>query len=52
MQSDQCGFCKHRIVGFICFAFDRIPDEILEGKSHDTVIEGQNGDYVFEPMEE
>jgi hypothetical protein len=26
-----------------------IPNEILEGKPHDKVVEGQFRDYVFEP---
>lgn len=46
----MCEDCKHFKYGFTCAAFDFIPDEIIENgaESHNHVIKGQKGDYVFE----
>jgi len=53
-----CGKCKHffaNIVGesrFGCRAFpDEIPDGIGGINSHNEVIEGQVGDFVFAPIQ-
>lgn len=46
----MCDACKHFERGLTCAAFDLIPDEIIENgaESHDHVLPGQKGDYVFE----
>lgn len=46
----MCDACKHFIKGLTCAAFDLIPDQIIEegAESHDHVMPGQKGDYVFE----
>ena len=50
-----CNKCKHHTDGVHCMAFPfpkRIPDDILFGKSkHLTRIDGQTGDFIFQPME-
>lgn len=44
--------CKHFIGGWSCSAFDVIPIEILRGElNHSTKIDGQEGDIVFEEIE-
>ncbi len=49
-----CGDCKHyHFEGpyFSCTAFEKIPDEILEGKNkHDVPLKGQKNDIVFEQI--
>lgn len=49
-QPYMCEACKHFRRGLTCAAFDLIPGEIIENgaESHDHVIPGQKGDYVFE----
>ena len=46
----RCDACKHFERGLTCAAFDLIPDEIIENgaESHNHVMPGQNGDYIFE----
>ena len=45
-----CGGCKHYLADLECLAFDNIPKEILNGTvKHDKPIEGQKGDYIYEP---
>jgi hypothetical protein len=50
-----CNSCKHylfNIEGPDCKAFDDIPKEILLGEvTHDHIIDGQKGSYVYEPLE-
>lgn len=46
-----CNNCVHynRKKGVSCKAFpERIPKKILLENKHDTVIEGQEGNYVYE----
>ncbi len=48
-----CGECKHYLDDLACLAFDDIPKDILNGNiKHDKPLEGQKGDYVYEPIEE
>lgn len=50
----MCEACKHHIKGGIsCKAFDIIPLEIIEAgaESHDHVMQGQRGNFVFEPKQ-
>lgn len=50
----MCEACKHHQKGGIsCKAFDLIPLEIIEAgaESHDHVMQGQRGDFVFEPKQ-
>ncbi len=51
-----CNQCKHylRTTDRIsCKAYDNIPHDILRGViSHDTVLPGQKGAFIFEPEEE
>lgn len=45
-----CNNCVYynREKGMACKAFpERIPDIIFDTNKHDTVIEGQEGNYVF-----
>lgn len=45
-----CENCKHYLGGLSCRAFDVIPLNIYgEVDKHREVVEGQKGDYVFEP---
>ncbi|MDD5724144.1 MAG: hypothetical protein PHY29_10475 [Syntrophales bacterium] len=52
----KCNSCKHylyNVEGPDCKAFDVIPKKILLGEiTHDHIIEGQKGSYVYEPAEE
>lgn len=43
-----CEDCKHFLSGLKCRAFDLIPVEYYaEAEAHNSVVPGQNGDYVF-----
>jgi hypothetical protein len=45
-----CAYCKHFDGKASCRAFpapNTIPYEVLHGSRHDTVAEGQTGDFVF-----
>jgi hypothetical protein len=45
----KCNSCKNKIAGFNCKAFDRIPNEIIDGDIiHDHIIEGQKGKFIYE----
>ena len=47
-----CNNCKHKQDGIKCKAFDIIPDDIIFGTTkHNSIIDGQNGDYIYEPLE-
>ena len=49
----SCRDCIHFIEVGKCKAFDLIPIEYFDiGEEHTKVIEGQHGDYVFEPKVE
>ena len=46
----NCKDCEHLILGVMCKAFPLtgIPSEIYEQKvPHDSIIEGQFGNYIF-----
>lgn len=46
----DCKDCKHFVGGHSCKAFDEIPISIaLSPESHKEVLQGQKGEYVFEP---
>ena len=49
--SYMCEQCKHVKKGLTCSAFDIIPIEIVQAgaESHDHVLKGQRGSYIFEP---
>lgn len=48
-----CNNCKHHISGFRCLAFDKIPEDILSGdNNHSQIIDGQEGEFVFEPEDQ
>ncbi len=48
-QPYQCEDCRHFKGGIRCAAFDVIPMSIYDiAESHNTVLEGQHGSYVFE----
>jgi len=48
----MCCNCKHNR-GACCEAFNIIPDEFFDdARKHDYVVEGQKGDFVFEPIGE
>ncbi len=53
-QPYMCEDCKHFRCGLTCAAFDFIPAEIIEdgAESHDHILPGQKGDFVFEPKGE
>ena len=43
-----CAQCKHHKAALTCAAFDLIPPEIyFNAESHNKVMEGQNGEFVF-----
>ncbi|MCM1035605.1 MAG: hypothetical protein NC038_07715 [Paludibacter sp.] len=45
-----CQDCKHFISGLQCAAFDVIPLNLFdEPEKHTRVVEGQKGDFIFEP---
>lgn len=50
-----CNNCKHYQSRLNCKAFPlpkTIPDEILTGeKVHNSVLPGQTGDFIFQPIE-
>lgn len=48
-QPYMCEDCKHYLYGLTCAAYDFIPAKIIEAgaESHDHVMPGQKGDYVF-----
>lgn len=49
----QCKDCKHFISGCRCKAFDLIPiDYIDDAEQHNSVVPGQNGQFVFETDKE
>ena len=44
-----CNKCKHHLGGDKCYAFDKIPKEILMGDTmHNKVLLEQKNDIVFE----
>lgn len=44
----SCEDCENFIEGARCKAFEPIPiDFLAEAETHDKVVEGQRGDYVF-----
>ena len=48
-QPYQCEDCRHFKGGIRCAAFDVIPMSIYDNaESHNKVLEGQHGSYVFE----
>ncbi len=48
-----CEDCIHYIGTGKCKAFDLIPIDYFDiGEKHKEVIDGQNGDYVFETTKE
>lgn len=49
MNYSQCAVCKNYVLGKKCWAFpDGIPDDVFKDRvTHDHVIEGQFGEYVF-----
>lgn len=57
-SAPKCIECKHyrqpdpEVEGLRCDAFpEGIPDEIIFGdEEHDTPVEGQGNDLVFEPL--
>lgn len=49
----SCEDCKHYKEGIKCAAFDIIPLDIYDNaESHNKVIDGQRGDYIFETDKE
>ncbi len=49
----SCEDCKHYKEGIKCAAFDIIPLDIYDNaESHNKVIDGQHGDYIFETDKE
>lgn len=54
MQNDLCNNCKWYAGNRVCKAFpDTIPSSIWEdGDSHDTPVDGQENDIVFEERQE
>jgi hypothetical protein len=51
-HSPICNKCKHHIWFLKCKAFDKIPDDILDGdNNHEKPLEGQKGDFVFTPKD-
>ena len=45
----ECRDCKHFISGCRCKAFEQIPiGFIMDAEQHDSVVPGQNGQFVFE----
>lgn len=48
MTRIDCLDCKYYLGEFSCMAFDRIPQDILEGAPHDEVRDGQELEVVFE----
>lgn len=58
-SESRCHICEHFCrnnndgLGCGCRAFpDGIPEEARAGYSHDSIIQGQVGDYVFTPRDE
>ncbi len=46
----KCWDCKHYAVGLRCKAYPKgISEDVLIKMSHDKVIKGQTGEYIFEP---
>ena len=54
IKVSACNFCKNRIGGNKCKAFPKgIPSEFLFGEEvHDSVVKGQEGEFVFEVTED
>lgn len=49
----DCADCIHFIESGRCKAFDPMPIDVFDiGEDHKKVIQGQNGDYVFETTKE
>lgn len=52
----KCNTCRHYLhdpEGPDCKAFYKIPSEIIIGDiTHDHIIDGQKGSYIYEPAEE
>ena len=48
-----CQDCKHWLGKGKCRAFDEIPfDFAMDAESHNSVVPGQNGEFVFEAGKE
>lgn len=50
LSASWCTYCKHFNGKASCRAFplpETIPTEVWTGPRHDTVTEGQTGDFVF-----
>jgi hypothetical protein len=46
-----CNNCKNKLRGLQCRAFDRIPDDILYGRSeHKKPYKDQKNDLIYEPI--
>jgi hypothetical protein len=49
IDTNLCSKCRFYLGDLICLAFDRIPNEILEGKNdHRKPLPDQDNDIVFE----
>lgn len=48
-----CKDCRHYISGVKCLAFSVIPPDFIgDAEAHNTVQDGQQGDYTFVPTKE
>jgi hypothetical protein len=44
-----CNSCVNHIYGYTCKAYDEIPDSIIfRDVTHNKVLEGQKGNFVYE----
>ena len=51
MTVSTCLICKHYINNGKCNAFQKIPNEILDGENnHSKPLPNQTNDIVFEPI--
>lgn len=48
----ECKDCKYYLGDLSCLAFEKIPQDILEGAPHHELRDSQDMDVVFEEKEE